>query len=116
MLYINGLLEVVVLSLATTAISVTISKSEAFSPVRESVYKLSSWLGELVSCSYCLSHWVAFVFVLIYRPVIIEKYFVIDLVVSAFSIVTVSAILSGIIIKMKSFRNQRLTKNSITGE
>ena len=116
MIHYNGLFEVFVLSLATTAISVTISKSEVFSSTREFIAGISHWLGELVSCSYCLSHWVAIVFVAIYKPVIIEKYFYIDLIVSMFAIVTISAILSGIIIKMKGFGIQKPTKNTITGD
>jgi len=116
MVNVNGLVEVIILSLATTAISVTISKSDVFASIREHIFRISNWLGELVSCSYCLSHWVAIVFVAIYQPVIIQKWFIVDLLVSMFSIVTISAILSGTIIKMKAFGNHRPTNNSISGQ
>lgn len=100
---IEGLYQVVVLALATAAISVTISRAWIFASFRMWVSYHSAWLGELVSCSYCLSHWVAIVLVAIYRPVIIKHLVVIDLVVSVFVMVTLAAITGGLVTKLNPF-------------
>lgn len=100
----NEMYQVLVLSLATAAISVTISRAQIFATFRAFVAEKSSWAGKLISCYYCTSHWVAIAFVLIYRPVLISRFFVIDLFVSTFSIVCIAALVGGIIIKLNVFR------------
>lgn len=92
--------QVVVLALATAAISTTISKGRIFASTREWIIERNEWLGKLVSCSYCISHWVALVFVAIYRPILIQQWFIVDFFVSVFSVVAISAIISGVIIKL----------------
>ncbi len=99
-----GLYQVTILALATAAISVTISKARIFASVREWVTAHSTWLGELISCSYCTSHWVAIAFVAIYRPVLIPQQAVVDLIVSVFAMVGIAAVMSGVIIKLNPFR------------
>lgn len=45
---------------ATTAvITLTISKGEIFEPLRESFRFPSPWIHKLLTCPYCLAHWVA---------------------------------------------------------
>ena len=41
----------------------TITKERIFLPVRERLGGKETWLGYLVSCPYCTSHWLAFVLV-----------------------------------------------------
>ena len=50
-------------SAVVMGLSYTVSKEELFRPLREKCGQGHSWLGYLVSCPYCLSHWVAFVIV-----------------------------------------------------
>lgn len=100
-----GLYQVAVLALATAAISVTISKARIFASAREWIASRNTWLGELVSCSYCTSHWVAIALVAIYRPVLIPQWFIVDLIVSVFGMVAISAVISGVIIKLNPFRD-----------
>lgn len=38
----------------------TIGKERIFEPLRRRVGAPDSWLGYLVCCPYCLSHWIAF--------------------------------------------------------
>lgn len=52
------------LSLATAAISLTVTRSVLFAPLRA---KLKGKLHELFSCPYCFSHWVSFALVLQYQ-------------------------------------------------
>lgn len=107
---ITGLYQVAVLALATAAISATVSKARVFAFAREWIASRNTWLGELVSCSYCTSHWVAIALVAIYRPVLISQCIAVDLLVSVFGVVAISAIVSGVIIKLNPFpsRNDEL--------
>jgi hypothetical protein len=96
------------LSLATAAISVTIARGKIFAPAREYVASLSTWLGDLFSCPYCVSHYVAMGAVFIYRPVVVvSSMYVVDLIASAFVVVALSALVAGAIISLL-FDRQRL--------
>jgi hypothetical protein len=44
-------------------LSQTIAKERIFASVRDRCGGRESWLGYLVSCPYCVSHWIAFVLV-----------------------------------------------------
>jgi hypothetical protein len=61
-------LKLVFLSIACGAISMTISKSAAFAPLRRRVKARSAFLGGGLACPYCTSHWVALALMLIYFP------------------------------------------------
>jgi len=50
-------------SAVVMGLSYTVSKEEMFRSLRDRCGHRSGWLGYLVSCPYCLSHWVAFVIV-----------------------------------------------------
>lgn len=117
---IIGLYQVAVLALATAAISVTVSKARVSASAREWIASRSTWLGELVSCSYCTSHWVAIALVAIYRPVLISQWIVVDLLVSVFGMVAIAAIVSGVIIKLNPFGGadgaSRIARNDVYEE
>jgi len=95
-----ALFQIIVLAFAAAAISTTITKAFIFAPMREWIFKRNEWFGELFSCPYCMSHWVGFVLVAIYRPILVEMCFVIDLLISVFVLVAISAIVSGLILKL----------------
>jgi hypothetical protein len=46
----------------------TLTKAKVFSWLREAVSSRSQFFGELFSCPYCMSHWLAFIGVLVFRP------------------------------------------------
>lgn len=100
---LDELYHVAVLALATAAISVTVSKARIFAFVRGWIASRSRRLGELVSCSYCTSHWVAIGLVAVYRPVLISQWIILDLIISVFSVVAIAAIVSGVITKLNPF-------------
>ncbi len=50
-------------ALVTMAVSHTIARERIFRPLRDRLGGKETWLGYLVSCPYCVSHWVAFVLV-----------------------------------------------------
>jgi len=50
-------------SAVVMGLSYTIAKEEMFHGLRDRCGGRDTWLGYLVSCPYCLSHWVAFIVV-----------------------------------------------------
>lgn len=52
--------------LATSSIAITVTKSILFEPVRKFVKNLNPKLGELISCYFCLSHWIICTLSIIY--------------------------------------------------
>lgn len=49
----------VIEALATAAITMTLTRGTVFRPLRLWVIRRSSWFGKLVTCPYCMSHWIA---------------------------------------------------------
>ena len=52
------------MGVATGVASLTITRARPLRPVRDWIWLRSSWWGELVSCPYCMAHWVGAGFVL----------------------------------------------------
>ncbi|MFT3766001.1 MAG: hypothetical protein QM820_10855 [Minicystis sp.] len=50
-------------SAVTMALSHTIARERIFAPLRERLGGMNTWAGYLVSCPYCVSHWIAFIVV-----------------------------------------------------
>ncbi len=50
-------------SAVTMGMSHTIARERIFAPVRARLGGMETWLGYLVSCPYCVSHYVAFALV-----------------------------------------------------
>ena len=59
---------VILLSLVTASVAYTITEAVIFAPLRVYMSGLHDKLGELFSCGYCMSHWVAFFFTAVYQP------------------------------------------------
>lgn len=95
---VSTILLVIYLAMATSIISVTISSSKLFYKFRILCGVVSRFLGDLVECFYCLSHWVAFVFVLIYHPNLINNLLLFDLIITYFVIIALSVLISGVIL------------------
>jgi hypothetical protein len=55
--------HLLVVSAVVMGLAQTIAKEKVFEPLREKLGGKETWLGYLVSCPYCLSHWLAFVLV-----------------------------------------------------
>ena len=50
-------------SLVVMGLSHTIARERLFAPLRRALGGHDTWLGYLVSCPYCVSHWIAFLLV-----------------------------------------------------
>ncbi len=55
--------KVLSVSLVVMGLSHTIARERLFAPLRRALGGRETWLGYLVSCPYCVSHWVAFLLV-----------------------------------------------------
>ena len=86
------------LALAVSAISMTVSKAVVFKGLRSWTRGHLPWLGKLMSCPYCTSHWVSFAIVGLYRPSVVNSgFWAVDLFVTALALVAVAAPVSGLI-------------------
>ena len=89
----------IVCSLAVASVSWTVTNSKVFHPFRLWVTRRSNWLGELVTCHYCFSHYLAAagVFVLDFR--LTQTYGIVDFIVAMFAAVTLSSAFAGLVIR-----------------
>jgi hypothetical protein len=56
----TGIGQLLMVSLVVMGLSHTIARERLFAPLRQRLGGKDTWLGYLVSCPYCVSHWVAF--------------------------------------------------------
>lgn len=70
--------KIIELSFVTASLSFIVTEAKIFKPMREWVKKRNAFLGELLSCGYCFSHWIAFIMVAIYRPRLFESWWLLD--------------------------------------
>ena len=75
--------KVILLSLAVASISFTVSESKLFMPLRDWAKKKLAYLGEFLSCCYCLGHWVAFGVVAVYQPRLFNSWGLLDYFLTA---------------------------------
>ncbi|AIR05253.1 hypothetical protein JT31_11735 [Cedecea neteri] len=89
------------IALAAASISMTITQTELFAGLRRWTVKKNAMLGHLFQCFYCLSHWVVFAGMLIYRPYLLHSGMpVIDWIMTAFVTLTLTTFVNGIIFKV----------------
>jgi hypothetical protein len=81
--------DLILLSLAISSISMTITKSNVMAWFRSRVAVLGSWFEELFQCPYCLSHWLAALGV-----IVLFKGTLIQLIVAIMAVVTLSSFAS----------------------
>ena len=63
--------QILAVSAVVMGLSHTIAKEKIFEPLRDRLGGKDTWLGYLVSCPYCCSHWIAFVVVPLTRTWIV---------------------------------------------
>jgi len=59
----TGVWQLLAVSLVVMGLSHTIARERIFAPLRARLGGKDTWLGYLVSCPYCVSHWIAFILV-----------------------------------------------------
>lgn len=68
---IQALVECLLIALAGSAISMTLTKATISKSLREKIKSKSKFFGELLSCPYCTSHWIHAILVIFCRPLIL---------------------------------------------
>jgi hypothetical protein len=58
-----ALAKLLAVSLVVMGLSHTLTRERLFEPLRRRLGNKETWLGYLVSCPYCVSHWIAFALV-----------------------------------------------------
>jgi hypothetical protein len=56
----HGLWHLLAVSAVVMGLAQTLAKERIFQPLRDRLGGKETWLGYLVSCPYCASHWIAF--------------------------------------------------------
>lgn len=59
----HGFWHLLAVSAVVMGLAQTLAKEKIFAPLRDRLGGKETWLGYLVSCPYCASHWIAFVLV-----------------------------------------------------
>jgi hypothetical protein len=86
----------VVIALACSGISMSFTQGSMFEPLRLWIMSKNKLLGELAKCFFCISHWIAFAGVAVYQPRPLQSTLIVDLIVSAFAIVSIATLISGL--------------------
>ena len=92
------LIELIIISLAVSSASYSISRTEIFKPIRLRICKAWPWAGKLISCPYCLSHWISFGSMFYFY-----KTFSVEVLILTFAMITLSAIWTGMISRSFDF-------------
>ncbi len=87
---IETFLLILYLGLATSAISVALTRAEISKGLRDVLKEKNEFLYKLVNCPFCTSFWVAVPLVLFYQPTTGHAPLFIELVVSVPAIVGVA--------------------------
>jgi hypothetical protein len=96
MFHANDFIACVVIALTCSGIAMSFTQGSMFDPVRAWIMSQNKLLGDLFKCFFCLSHWLAFAAVAIYRPRPLQSMLLVDLIVAAFTIVTLATLASGL--------------------
>ncbi len=92
---LTNIYTLVLLALADWLIATTISRARVFRPMRAAIKRRSDYLGEGISCQYCISHWVGFILTGIYRPrLLISGFWPVDVIVSGFIVISLGALIA----------------------
>jgi hypothetical protein len=87
--------DALALSLAVATASLTLTKAKVFGAFRQWVARRSQWLGELIHCPYCASHWISLLLVVVYRPCLtVHRIAVVDVLISTLVVVAAAALWS----------------------
>ena len=86
----------VVIGVAAAAVSMSFTQGTMFEPLRKWIAAQNSLLGELARCFFCMSHWIVFAGVAVYRPRPLQLAMPADLIVAAFLAIAIATVTSGL--------------------
>lgn len=94
----------ILLALAAGVAATTITKAKVFQPLRSAAKRRSSWLGYLVSCPYCVSHWLVFALQAVYRVRLVHSGLpALDVIVSSFPMIGLAVLVPAVLTRVYRF-------------
>jgi hypothetical protein len=78
--------KLVFVSFITATISFAVSESKLFRLLRERTKAKNSLLGKLLSCGYCLGHWVAIAMVVLLGIKLFDTWWLLDYLLTALAV------------------------------
>ncbi len=110
------MLTIILIALATASMTLTISRSKAFSWFRNSFIG-NAKIRELVRCHYCLGHWVALWWLLISPSVRVMAVTtsgpVYNFLVNWFAVVAIASFMMGLILLVVPMRGDDVPQKEI---
>ena len=98
---LNSLWVCIVIALAASSISISITQGELFAPLRQRALQYGHMIGHLFQCFFCISHWVVFMGIVFYHPTLTHSGFIlVDWVMAGFFSLTLSTLVSGLLFKV----------------
>lgn len=86
------MITIIYLGVANGMISLLIAKSKFFEKLRDYFFDRGhDFVHELLSCPYCVSHWVA-IAMMFWKPLITHSMFVLDYLVSMFVMIAIATV------------------------
>lgn len=95
--------DTIFVAFAVAATSITLTRSQLTKHARREWVNAPLMLGELVSCPYCMAHWVALLFAWLLNPPTLMWYFVYALI-----LVGISAVIIGVILRLWMMQESEL--------
>lgn len=95
--------SMLVVPVAIAAASLTLSRGKIFRKQRLWLKKRAPWLGALLSCPYCVSHWIAAAAYIAYPKWLFTGSVLGDFLLGVFYLVGTSALFSGLIMRLIAF-------------
>ena len=97
---LTALLIVMLLGTAASPVAMVVTKAKLFRPLRDRIAARSTWLGELFSCPFCMSIWIAGALTAVYMPRPVRSgCVVVDVIVACMLMVVVAALGCGLIFR-----------------
>lgn len=91
----EAIITCLVIALAAGGAASTITKAKIFFGFRMLITRNTYWGGLLVNCPYCISHWIVFIIVAVYRPRLVNSGAApLDVIVTGFAIVTLATMIA----------------------
>jgi len=84
--------DIILLSMVCATVAFTITESKLFETFRNYMELIDDMVGKLFHCGYCLSHWISFLLVIIYKPLLFNSgYYLLDYFMTSLVITWLSA-------------------------
>jgi hypothetical protein len=81
----DDVLACVIIGTASAAVAMSFTQGTMFEPLRKWISAQNKLIGELANCFFCMSHWIVFAGIAVYRPRPLDLWLPADLVVAAFA-------------------------------